>query len=123
MEQLWIASVVAIGVVVSLGIAMTGQWVWAQEEEAATILRCYHAGQAVAVAPLVEDFMLRQQGTMLEARWTNPQTREEEVLVTTLPCLYRVTRPPTGLRPAAVNPSPTRDTPTWIVRPAEERSG
>jgi protein-S-isoprenylcysteine O-methyltransferase Ste14 len=97
METIWAWGVIGIGILVSVGIAMTGHLAWAQQEEGETILRCYHAGQAVATAPLVDTFLLRQQGTMLEARWVNPETREEEVLVTTLPCLYRVTRPPAGV--------------------------
>jgi hypothetical protein len=68
--------------------------------EVPMILTCYHAGVPVVEAPAVEDFMLRQQGTMVEARWTNPETREREVVVTTLPCLYRVTAPPEDARPA-----------------------
>jgi hypothetical protein len=83
------------GVVVVVGVWALGHGMVAQEEE--PILACYHDGRIIAEAPLVEDFSLRQQGTMLEARWTNPETREREVLVTTLPCVYRVTNPPAGI--------------------------
>ena len=64
------------------------------------ILACYHNGQIVQEVPNVPDFILRQQGVLLEARWTHPDTQELEMLATTLPCLMRVTSPTAGLRPA-----------------------
>jgi hypothetical protein len=83
---------------VSLGLAACATE--AQTPTSRPVLQCFHGGAVVESAPRVESFLLRQQGTMLEARWINPTTHEEEILVTTLPCLYRVTNPPAGLRPA-----------------------
>lgn len=72
----------------------------AQPDPAPVILRCYAGGQVIASAPSVDDFQLRQRGQFLEAHWTNPTTREREILVATTPCLYRVTSPPAEARPA-----------------------
>jgi hypothetical protein len=85
-----------VAVVVLVGAGATGHGMLTQEE-ASSIFACYHDGRIIVEAPKVEDFVLRQQGMMLEARWTNPTSREEEVLVTTLPCVYRVTNPPASI--------------------------
>jgi len=61
------------------------------------ILRCFSPdGAVVETAPRVDDFLMRQQGTLIEARWTNPTTRTQEVLVTSLGCVYRITSPAAG---------------------------
>lgn len=61
------------------------------------ILRCFSPdGAVVETAPRVDDFLMRQQGTLIEARWTNPNTRTQEVMVTSLGCVYRTTSPAAG---------------------------
>mgnify|MGYP003644342412 CR=1 FL=1 len=99
-ELTWI--VMPLTAVVGVGMMLASSFlVEAQSEpRPATILSCYHEGNVIVSAPSVPDFLLRQQGTLLESRWTNPETNELEILVTTLPCLYRVTRPPEGAIPA-----------------------
>ncbi len=84
----WVALLTAIGCSVMA------------QSDTPQILACYHDGQVVVEVPNVPDFILRQQGILLEARWTHPETQEKEMMVTTLPCLMLVTNPPAGLRPA-----------------------
>jgi len=73
----------------------------AQQNTARPILQCFHEGAAVITAPRVDDFSMKQAGIFVEARWTNPLTKEQEILVTTLPCLFHTTAPP--LRSRAAN--------------------
>jgi hypothetical protein len=73
---------------------------YGQDRSSKTILECFHNGEVKSSVPDVLDFQLKQTGMFIEVRWTNPDTREREVLVTTLPCLYRVTNPPEDVRPA-----------------------
>jgi len=54
----------------------------------------------VITAPQVNDFSMKQTGMFVEARWTNPLTKEQEVLVTTLRCMFHLTTPPVGTRAA-----------------------
>jgi len=90
-----------LSVVVAVITCIVGSYVLlAQPETRPVILRCYHHGVTVATAPNVESFQLKQTGRFIEARWTDPDTSENEVLVTTLPCLYRVTQPRSDARPA-----------------------
>jgi hypothetical protein len=72
----------------------------AQQNTAAPILQCFHEGVAVITAPRVDDFLMTQAGIFVEARWTNPLTKEQEILVTTLPCLFHTTAPPARSRVA-----------------------
>lgn len=90
---------VALGLAVGSGIIFSYS-ANAQQNTLRTVLQCFHEGDIMVAVPSVDDFLMTQTGMFLEARWTNPTTQEQEVLVTTLPCMYRVTLPQKDARPA-----------------------
>jgi hypothetical protein len=65
--------------------------VYAQQNTPRPSLQCFHEGTVMASAPAVDDFFMKQTGIFIEVRWTNPLTKEHEILVTTLPCMFRAT--------------------------------
>jgi len=102
MNTLYITSlsiVASVCVLVGSGLIFSYS-VNAQQNTARPILQCFHEGAAVITAPQVNDFSMKQTGMFVEARWTNPLTKEQEVLVTTLPCMFHLTTPPVGTRAA-----------------------
>ena len=91
------AAVVALAVAAVALIPTNHPAAAIQGDDPDPILRCFSPdGAVVETAPRVDDFLMRQQGTLIEARWTNPNTRTQEVMVTSLGCVYRTTSPAAG---------------------------
>jgi hypothetical protein len=91
--------ILTFGLMIGSGIVYSYS-VYAQSTTFSTILECFHEGDTMVEVPNVEDFKMKQTGIFIEARWTNPVTKEQEVLATTLPCVYHVTQPAAGARSA-----------------------
>ena len=83
-------------------VLIVGAIAWAvsaQAQSVPSILTCYDGNGDIAAqapVPAPPDFRIQMNaGGVTQAEWTLP-TRQKEVLVTTMPCVYFVTQPMPG---------------------------
>jgi hypothetical protein len=90
----WYMAFMVTVLLLVIGVGLQESPLLVAQQTPRDILQCFEHGEVVVSAPKVDSFLMKQNGMFVEARWMNPVTRETEVLVTTLPCLYHVTQPP-----------------------------